>query len=68
MTGRGGIPLIGALLLFLLFFGNVSAGAAGLGAPLGDVAEMIMLFASAILFVAGVLLREAAAGNDRNDN
>ena len=68
MTGRGGVPLIGALLLFLLFFGNVSAGAAGLGAPLGDVAEMLMLFASTILFVIGVLIREAAASGERNDN
>jgi len=61
MTGRGGTALIGALVLFLLFFANVSAGAAGLGAPLGDVAEMLTLFAAAILFVSGVLVREGAS-------
>lgn len=64
MTGRGGLPLIVALILFLLFFANVSAGAAGGGAPLGDVAEMVLLLASAILFVIGVLMREAAVHDD----
>ena len=59
---RTGTPsLIGALICFLGFFGNVALGAAGLGAVLGDVAEMLMLFAAAVLFVIGVLAREAAA-------
>jgi len=58
--GKGGLLLIGALILFLAFFSNVAMGAAGLGAPLGDVAEMLTLFASSLLFVAGVLAREAA--------
>jgi len=61
MSGKGRLPLIGALICFLAFFGNVTLGAAGLGAPLGDVAEMLTLFLACLLFVAGVLQREAAA-------
>ena len=57
---NGGPLLIGALVLFLGFFTNVALGAAGLGAPLGDVAEMLTLFVASLLFVAGVLKREAA--------
>ena len=41
--------------------GNVAAGAAGLGVFLGDVVEMLMLLASTVLFVVGVLEREATA-------
>lgn len=60
-TGR--LPLFGALVLFILFFGNVALGAAGGQAPLGDVAEMLTLLASSLLFVIGVLEREAVARN-----
>lgn len=59
--GNGGLPLIGALIAFIIYFANVALGAAGLGAPLGDVAEMLLLFLSSILFVVGVLAQEAAA-------
>lgn len=58
--GKGGLLLIGALILFLAFFSNVAMGAAGLGVVLDDVAEMLTLFLSSLLFVAGVLQREAA--------
>ena len=58
--GNGGLLLIGALIVFLAFFANVALGAAGLGAPLNDVAEMLTLFLASLLFVAGVLKREAA--------
>lgn len=53
------VALTGALLLFLLFFANVAMGAAGMRIFLGDVAEMLVLFASCTLFVTGVLIREA---------
>ena len=65
MANRGTVVLILALVLFLAFFANVSSGAAGQGVVLGDVAEMLTLFGAAILFVIGVLLREAA---DRREN
>ena len=64
MSGTGRPALLGALACFVVFFGNVSMGAAGLGAPLGDVAEMLTLFAAAVLFVAGVLVREARERDD----
>jgi len=53
------LALSGALLLFLLFFANVAVGAAGMQVFLGDVTEMLILFASCTLFVIGVLIREA---------
>ena len=62
MLGSGGLALIGALICFLVFFGNVTLGAAGEGVFLGDVAEMLTLFAASVLFVVGILAREAAAG------
>ena len=63
MTGAGRLALSGALICFVLFFGNVAMGAAGRGVFLGDVAEMLLLFAASALFVVGVLIREA---RDRN--
>ncbi len=62
MFASGGPALFGALLCFLAFFANVALGAAGHSVLLGDIAEMLTLFAAAILFVAGVLAREAAEG------
>lgn len=53
------VTLWGALVLFLLFFANVASGAAGRGVVLGDVAEMLVLFAASFLFVIGVLAKEA---------
>lgn len=66
MTRHGRPALMGALICFLAFFANVAMGAAGVGAPLGDVAEMLTLFAAALLFVIGVLAREAEAAG-KND-
>ena len=63
MAGHGRPALGGALICFALFFGNVSLGAAGQGVFLGDVAEMMLLFAAALLFVVGVLVREAGANH-----
>ena len=45
--------------VFAVFFGNVALGAFAGRAVLGDVAEMLVLFAASILFVAAILKREA---------
>lgn len=60
MIRDGRIALIGALICFLVYFGNVTMGAAGFGVFFGDVAEMLALFVAVLLFVAGVLMLEAA--------
>lgn len=60
MIRDGRIALVGALICFLVFFGNVAVGAAGFGVAFGDVTEMLALLASVLLFVAGVLMLEAA--------
>jgi hypothetical protein len=57
----GRLPLLAALICFAVFFANVVAGAFRLGAFFGDVSEMLTLFAASILFVVGVLEKEAAA-------
>lgn len=64
MSRSGAFPLIAALTCFAIYFGNVTAGAAGVGVFFGDVAEMLMLLATSVLFVIGVLAREASARND----
>ena len=57
--------LITAALLFVLFSLNVAMGSFG-GAPvLGDVGEMLTLFASSVMFVAAILRRES--GQKKND-
>lgn len=61
-NGAGRLPLSGALILFVIFLINVIAGAFGANRFFGDVFEMLTLFASVILFVVGVLDREAACG------
>ncbi|MEP0522164.1 MAG: hypothetical protein ABJO09_15100 [Hyphomicrobiales bacterium] len=59
MTSNAKFSLISSLVLFVIFFANVSFGAAGNPEFLGDIPQMLMLFTSAILFVIGVLLCEA---------
>ena len=66
MTGPGTPALTAALICFAIFFGNVSAGAAGAGVFLGDVAELLTLLAASVLFVVGVLGRETAARSDKD--
>ena len=51
--------LTASLVFFVIFFANVGFGAARYGVFLGDVAEMLTLFAAAVLFAIGVLAREA---------
>lgn len=61
MTRHGRPALFGALICFVIYFSNVAFGAAGRGVFLGDLGEMLLLFAAAVLFVAGTLTREAEA-------
>lgn len=53
------LALLAAGGLFLAFFTNVALGALGTKPPLGDIQEMLMLFAASILFVVSVLCFEA---------
>ena len=61
MKGSGALGLWLALAAFLVFFVDVTLGALRMGRYLTDVGEMLPLFAAAILFVIGVLAREARA-------
>lgn len=56
--------LIGALIVFLVFFSNVALGAFADAAFLGDTEEMLVLSFAAVLFVAAILRKEA----DRSKN
>lgn len=47
-------------LLFAVLAVNVGIGSAGGNVFLGDVGEMLVLFASSIFFVVAILKREAA--------
>ena len=66
MIGFGTPALVASLISFLIFFGNVAVGAAGIGAYLGDIAEMLMLVAASVFFVIGILAREASV-HDKQD-
>ena len=60
MIRNGQIVLVAALTCFLVFFASLTVGAAGLGPVFDDVTEMLTLFGASLLFVAGVLMLEAA--------
>ena len=51
---------------FLVYIANVILGATSASPFVGDVVEMLLLFASAIAFVIAVLQREAAEKNKRD--
>lgn len=51
--------LVAAVALFAIFFINVALGSMGMTVFLGDVGEMVLLFATSIAFVVAVLRREA---------
>ena len=55
------MPLIGAIILFAVFALNVGMGAMTGTAFMGDIAEMLVLIGTAILFVVAIIQREAAA-------
>ena len=50
-----------AAVLFAVFVANVVLGAMSGAKFLGDVSEMLVLFAASIAFVASILRREVAA-------
>ncbi len=54
-----------AAAVFIVFFANVALGAFGGGAFLGDVGEMLVLFAASILFGVAILKHEA---DNKNKN
>ncbi|MFA3919794.1 hypothetical protein [Ruegeria hyattellae] len=54
--------LAASIVVFVIYFANVALGAFAGSAFLGDVGEMLVLFAASILFVVAILKREA----DRN--
>ncbi len=55
--------LTASIVVFVIYFANVALGAFAGSAFLGDVGEMLVLFAASILFVIAILKIEA----DRNN-
>ncbi len=55
--------LAASLVVFVVYFTNVSLGAFAGSAFLGDVGEMLVLFAASILFVVAILQKEADRKN-----
>lgn len=51
--------LIASAIVFAVYFANVSLGAFTGNAVLGDVGEMIVLFAAVIIFVVAINKKEA---------
>ncbi|WP_170340238.1 hypothetical protein [Ruegeria arenilitoris] len=52
--------LAASAIVFVVYFANVALGAFAGRAFLGDVGEMLVLFAASILFVVAILKKEAA--------
>lgn len=59
--------LAASILVFAVYFANVALGAFANSAVLGDVGEMLVLFAAAILFVVAILQSEAVR-NQKDDS
>jgi len=55
------MPLIGAIILFIVFAINVSLGSFADASFLNDVGEMLLLLAVAVLFVVSILQKETAS-------
>jgi len=51
--------LAASIVVFAIYFANVALGAFASAAFLGDVGEMLVLFAASILFVVAILQKEA---------
>ncbi|WP_170365134.1 hypothetical protein [Ruegeria arenilitoris] len=51
--------LAASAIVFVVYFANVALGAFAGRAFLGDVGEMLVLFAASILFVVAILKKEA---------
>ena len=56
--------LFASLCVFIVYFANVALGAYTRSPILGDVGEMLVLFAASILFVIAILKKEAKRKND----
>ncbi len=52
------MSLIASVIIFVLYFANVSLGAYTGKAVLGDVGEMLMLFVATIFFVLAIVKKE----------
>ena len=63
--------LAASIVVFAVYFANVTMGAFGTGVFMSDIQEMLVLFAASILFVVAILIREAdrkkRAANDKTD-
>lgn len=66
MKGKSTL-IIATCIIFLVFFSNVVAGAAGIGGFLSDVGEMLTLFGACVCFVLAMLSYERAATDDKLD-
>ena len=57
------MALVLAILSFVAFTANVALGASGVGAPLSDVGEMLVLLTASAFFVVAILKKEADRRN-----
>ena len=57
--------LFAFIIVFVIYFANVAMGAFAGSAFLGDVGEMLVLFAASILFVVAILQKEADRKNKK---
>ena len=60
------MPYIIALVLVAVFTANVVVGAIGDAPIVGNVTEMVILFAAAISFSVGILRSEARAKSEKS--
>lgn len=60
--------LILSAILFGIFALNVTFGAFGSGSFMGDIPEMLTLFAATIAFVAAILRREADEKKQKSES
>jgi hypothetical protein len=58
VVAQKNILIIITYAIFLVFFSNVAAGAAGFSVFLSDVGEMLTLFAACVCFVVAILSHE----------
>ena len=66
MTTKNVLVIV-TCIVFLVFFSNVVAGAAGAGVFLTDVQEMLTLLVACIFFVLAMLAHERAATRATED-
>ncbi len=62
------MALLISALLVVVFVANVAIGSVSGNPILGNVPEMLLLFAASIFFVAAILKHEAAAKNKSNND